>query len=113
MAEYIDRVAFISHEESLYCKDCNHRKNSKGKMVYAIGDAPCGACRIMDVLGDLEDHPAADVVERKTGKWALVEKRRKASVYRCSKCGNFFTVWPDTLNCGRGDMNYCPNCGAA
>ena len=54
----------------------------------------------------------ADVVERKTGKWALVEKRRKASVYRCSECGNFFTVWPDTLNGGRGDMNYCPNCGA-
>lgn len=56
--------------------------------------------------------PAADVVERKKGKWALVEKRRKASVYRCSECGNFFTVWPDTLNCGRGDMNYCCECGA-
>ena len=60
----------------------------------------------------IDSVPAADVVERKTGKWALVEKRRKASVYRCSECGNFFTVWPDTLNCGRGDMNYCPNCGA-
>lgn len=30
--------------------------------------------------------------------------------YKCSECGN--TLDFNGLNCGRGDANYCPNCGA-
>lgn len=56
--------------------------------------------------------PAADVAPVRYGRWSLVEARRKESVYRCSECGNFFTIRADTLNGGRGDMRYCPNCGA-
>ena len=73
MVRYIDVEAFLKHEEEIYCKNCDHRKNSKGKMVYAIGDAPCRACGICDVMGDVEDFPAADVVERP--KWIPVEER--------------------------------------
>lgn len=65
MAEYIDRSAFLKQKRAWYCKNCIRRTNSKGKIVYEIGEAPCRACEIGDVLDDLEDVPAADVVERK------------------------------------------------
>lgn len=61
--DYISREAFLEKERSLYCQDCSRRKNSKGKLVYEIGDAPCRACGIGDVLDDVENFPAADVVE--------------------------------------------------
>lgn len=68
MAKYIDRDAFLANERAWYCDQCDRRKNSKGKTVYEIGDAPCRACDIGDVLDLLEDYPAADVVELpKTG----------------------------------------------
>ena len=66
MAEYINRDTFLEHERAWYCKDCSRRKNSKGKTVYEIGEAPCRACDIGTMLDAVEDYPAADVVERKT-----------------------------------------------
>lgn len=69
MAEYINRDTFLEQQRAWYCKDCNRRKNSKGKFVYEIGEAPCRACDIGTMLDAVEDYPAADVVERKTGKW--------------------------------------------
>ena len=62
MSVYIDREAFVERQQYIYCKNCKRRKNSKGEYVYAIGDGPCRACGIMDVIEDLEDFPAADVV---------------------------------------------------
>ena len=44
--------------------------------------------------------------ERKTGKWIRVD----SNTFKCSKCGNFLNF--RGLNAGRGDANYCPNCGA-
>ena len=55
--------------------------------------------------------PAADVVEVRYCRFSLEEARRRESVYKCSACGNYLTVRADTLNGGRGDMNYCPFCG--
>ncbi len=60
--DYISRTDFLEREQNIYCVDCSRRKNSKGRIVYEIGDAPCRACGIGDVLDDLEDFPAADVV---------------------------------------------------
>ena len=42
------------------------------------------------------------------GEWVKMDKR--GNNVRCSKCGN--TLDLRGVNAGRGDANYCPNCGA-
>jgi len=54
----------------------------------------------------LEQLPSADP-ERKKGKW---EDSGWKIIYRCSECGNYLDF--SGLNAGRGDANFCPNCGA-
>lgn len=44
--------------------------------------------------------------ERKTGKWV----HTNGNTFKCSICGNFLNF--HGVNAGRGDANYCPNCGA-
>ena len=113
MAKYIDRDAFLAHERAWYCDQCDRRKNSKGKTVYEIGEAPCRACDIWDILDLLEDYPTADVVERKRGKWlddGLDGIGVMGIEYRwqkCSECGSEFSKAP-----GASYPNYCSMCGA-
>jgi len=62
----IDVDALIDDVMDRYCSNCDRRKGMKrGKLeiCYDIGDAPCRSCGIGDVLDDVEDFPAADVVE--------------------------------------------------
>lgn len=104
--EYIEREAFLAGQRHLYCENCERRKgmkNGKMKFVYAIGDAPCRACDIGDVLDSVEDFPAADVVEVRHGR---LEKKQYAINWSCSLCGN------EPFHCHLEHMNYCPNCGA-
>ena len=110
MAEYIDREAFVESQHNIYCVNCNRRKDSKGKFVYFVGDAPCRSCGIMDVLDAVENLPAADVVERKKGKW-LEDFNGFETIYRCSKCSEepltkYGTMHDYVLS------EFCPNCGA-
>lgn len=108
MDEYIDKEAFIKHYRKLLCEDCGRRKgmkNGKLKFCYAIGEAPCRACAIDDMLTFVEDFPAADVEERKTGKWVLKtfdDGYGEYQLYECDKCG--------AVRAHRA--NYCHNCGA-
>ena len=46
------------------------------------------------------------IEERKTGKWV----HTNGNTFKCSICGNFLNF--HGVNAGRGDANYCPNCGA-
>lgn len=50
--------------------------------------------------------------KEKIGHWinAKVGKLFPSNDYKCSECGNLLDF--DGVNCGRGDANYCPNCGA-
>lgn len=59
-----------------------------------------------------EAYAAAMKRERANGKWILVHKGLLSTTYRCSHCGNYFEEHSNTLNAGRGDKKYCPNCGA-
>ena len=45
--------------------------------------------------------------ERRKGKWIDTTWKH---TYKCSECGNFLEF--HGVNAGRGDANFCPNCGA-
>lgn len=48
----------------------------------------------------------------KTGRWinAKVGRLFPSNDFKCSECGNILDF--NGVNCGRGDANFCPNCGA-
>lgn len=50
----------------------------------------------------------ADVVPVVHGKWKKIGVWGR--VYRCNQCGNLLDF--DGVNAGRGDANFCMNCGA-
>lgn len=105
MAEYINRDTFLEQERQWYCSNCDKRKNSKGKFVYEVGEAPCRACYVNDLLDEVENCPAADVVARKTGEWKDGGKSAffpEQGIYCCSECDrHYFTKF-----------RFCPHCGA-
>ena len=84
------------------------REKAKEMLIYNW-DECCSA-----VIGDLESIPAADVVERKTGKWiGYPECLKYMSAYSddhivCSVCEECFSILDN--DCER--FNFCPNCGA-
>lgn len=63
MAEYIDRDAFLEQERAWYCNNCIRRTDSTGKIVYEIGEAPCRACRINDILDEVENCTRQEAVD--------------------------------------------------
>lgn len=72
---------------------------SRQAVLDAVND--CGIC-IQKIL----DIPSAEP-ERKTGKWIKVGHWGRS--YKCNQCGNYLDF--DGVNTGRGDANFCPNCG--
>ena len=44
------------------------------------------------------------------GRWIRLEGRKYARPHKCSICRNGLDF--SAVNAGRGDANYCPNCGA-
>jgi NADH pyrophosphatase NudC (nudix superfamily) len=101
--EYISKTAFLDQKRKQYCEDCERRKgmkNGKYKMLYEIGDAPCRACSVDDMLNDVEDFPAADVEPVRHGEW--VYNSPEDNIPYCSEC-----LMPQDSEC-----NFCPSCGA-
>ena len=117
--EYIERGAFLEQKREQYCKDCARRKgmrNGKYKTLYEIGEAPCRACEIDDVLNDVEGFPAADVRPVVRGKWVEhnYDPEYLSCDFSCSECNVYLEEyyfgegqWP-----GKSDHYFCPNCGA-
>ena len=101
MAEYIEREAFIDRYRKLLCEDCDRRKgmkNGKMRFCYEIGEAPCRACSVDDMLSYVDDFPAADVAPIRYGRW----REGAYAGYRCSECR---ITWD-------APTKFCPNCGA-
>jgi len=71
--------------------------------LFSMGDCYCDE---LSIVGMLNGMPSAET-ERRKGKW--IDTGRKV-IYKCSNCGNFLDF--NGVNAGRGDANFCPNCGA-
>ncbi len=103
----IDRTAFVAEQRRLHCAACERRKGRRHgqvRFLYAIGDAPCRACDIGDMIDAVEDAPAVDVVPARRGRWM-----GSGTDWTCSECSAapwWCGVVEDVL------PTYCPNCGA-
>ena len=67
---------------------------------------------IEDCAYSIDDEPSADVTPVIHAHWIKEKKVFGQSAWRCTHCGNSLKVRNDTFNAGRGECNYCPNCGA-
>lgn len=115
MAGLIDVGALINDVTERYCKDCERRKgikNGKRKVIYDIGDAPCRACAVYDMIDALENAPRVDPV--KHGHWIESDVG-----LMCSECNHYTeTTYYEPFNneFGRGwalkRPYYCGYCGA-
>ncbi|MBQ0088699.1 MAG: hypothetical protein KBT27_05155 [Prevotellaceae bacterium] len=54
--------------------------------------------------------PTIDAKPIRHGRWINVSATKRERIFKCSVCRN--TLDFDGVNAGRGDANYCPNCGA-
>ena len=91
MKEYIER-------EALYSEIVPHFKSAN-----AFGSSR-NVCKAWGKMLDMvQNAPAADVVERKRGKWYWAEDGH----CKCSVCGQYATVKRLVVK-----TNFCPNCGA-
>lgn len=61
----IDADALIDEVMERYCEDCSKRKglkNGKWRVVYSVGDVPCRACGISDMMDEIDSAPTIDAV---------------------------------------------------
>ena len=98
MAEYIEREAFLKDAEIRYCMPCR----VAGKDYNGL---KCRACWVDNMMGDVNDAPAADVAPVVHGRWIEKEKYDFGIMYDCSLC-------EDRILDNGHTWNYCPNCGA-
>lgn len=92
-----------------YCGRVMARRLHNGLWSYKCPE--CGASS-PECETRAEAYAAAMKRDRAKGKWIFVLESLLSTTYRCSHCGNYFEEHSNTLNAGRGDKKYCPNCGA-
>ena len=100
MTEYIDRTAIREFPIRR-----NHYDKEHGDEHFING--------IETVMEYIDEIPAADVAPVVHGKWLndfCGKGRFSKRIVQCSLCRNFLDL--DGVNAGRGDANFCPNCGA-
>lgn len=104
MPKYIDADAFEVSARRRYCDPC--RKDCKD--YHGLG---CRACWVDDMLGEVDDAPAADVEPVKHGRWIPHPGHHDFDL--CSVCGTGVRrrIYEDG---GEIEYNYkiCPWCGA-
>ena len=102
--EYISKDAFVEQQRKQYCVHCERRKGTKNGeriFVYEIGETPCRACDIGDMIDAVWDFLPADVASVVHGRWTNYYFHPCGNRGKCSACGK------DNI-----PTNYCPHCGA-
>ncbi|MBR5878860.1 MAG: hypothetical protein IKY91_04855 [Akkermansia sp.] len=94
MAEYIDKSVLIAVCKGIAAFDWNKKA------------APVSWADAYERFADeVEDFDAADVVERKRGRWILRHVGH-GHYWECSECHQNPCIYVTK------DTNFCPNCGA-
>lgn len=109
MERLIDADALVNDVTERYCKDCERRKgikNGKRRFIYDIGDAPCRACGVYDMIDDLENAPTVEAEPVKRGQWKPARVVDDC-FWVCSSCG-----FPSEASGANILYKYCPHCGA-
>ena len=81
----------------------------------------CYHCKIAESCGHYianytdRRHPDCPLIALpdKHGKWIYLDKDKRffhPHIVKCSVCNNTLDMYG--VNAGRGDANFCPNCGA-
>ena len=94
MAEYIEREKAIEEIDSWL--------DSVGSIIVGKGLSSCG-----ELIGCIQDVPAADVVEVKHSEWHCSSVSMKTRNITCRHCRR-----TETISNGRTNFDFCPNCGA-
>ena len=71
----IDADALLDDLMERYCKACDRRKgikSGKWRVIYEIGEAPCRACAVGDMMDELEETSSAE----RTGHWIMKHPMR-------------------------------------
>ena len=58
----------------------------------------------------IDAQPTIDAVPMVHAYWIQNKGLSCRHIVKCSHCGNFLDM--DVVNAGRGNANFCPNCGA-
>lgn len=90
-------------------RNVNEYDSGYAKLMYDAADAIEALSKTEKTTEELQ----ADVRPVVRGKWLndfCGKGRFSKRIVQCSLCGNFLDL--DGVNAGRGDANYCPNCGA-
>lgn len=66
--------------------------------------------RFVKNLPTIEPEEPTIEPEVRHGRWLSLEGWFNKGIVKCSVCGN--TLNMEGVNAGRGDANFCPNCGA-
>lgn len=121
--------------------ESNYEQLVKALRLCQFGECGCGKCRYKELKGDWcteDNHPeffdcddklkldAADAIEELEKGKAIANRKLDSALKKMPKCGKWIRIDKHTIQCpmchryldirgvnaGRGDANYCPNCGA-
>ena len=103
MAEYIERERIEKFFDGIYdCADLVFEPND-----HCCAADDCGHCKWYEAKNAIAKRilsiPAADVVERKTGKWVKISP---AGIYECNQCGQ------NVMTADIEAYKFCHGCGA-
>ena len=82
--------------------DTSHHKSPQTKAVHR-GE-------YNHFLYAIAKQPTVDAEVIHHAQWISFKEKCNRNMVKCSRCGN--TLDMDGVNVGRGDANYCPNCGS-
>lgn len=100
--DYISRSEFGRTMQERYCFNCERKGNNH---IFGVA---CKACRVLDMLDEVEQFQSADVRQVVRGKWIV--DSIASNIFSCSVCGQDAPVEPTGGT--EYKSNFCPNCGA-